>query len=60
MSYPGSQDDIQALIDALNEDNQVEPIPEVVYPYYFDNLNEEPIESNNSLLVGSTLLLSEE
>ena len=48
MSYPGHQDDIQALIDALNEENPVELIPDVVYPYYFDNLTEEPIESDNS------------
>ena len=48
MSSPGSQEDIQALIDALNDENAVEPVPDVVLPYYFDNLTEEPIESDNS------------
>ena len=51
MSSPGSQEDIQALIDALNEENPVEPIPDVVYPYYFDDLNEEAIESDNASVV---------
>ena len=48
MSYPGNQEDIQALLDALNEENPVEPIPDVVSPHYFDDLPEERIESDNS------------